>query len=106
MSDEKNNAQPSQLEKLQTAYLAACHAMQTGVKTMESFNPETEVQLRIGLNVAMSSHGALVGLLVEMGVFTEEEIYSKMIEYMQREVARLEGELTESTGGDTKFSLY
>jgi len=79
-------------------YLAACHAMQTGVKyEMESDalrgavnSATTPKHLRVGVNSAMVSHTALVQLLISKGLLTEEEYYHSQALAMEVEVKRYE----------------
>ena len=69
-------------------YLAAAHAMQTGVAfTMHQDAKETDPKhLRVGINSAMVEHGALVGLLLEKGLITMEEYYKALADKMEEEV--------------------
>ncbi len=76
-------------------YLAACHAMQTGVMTIMHKEPrgleigETSPKhLRVGVNSAMCDHAALVRLLIAKGLFTEEEYSVEVTAEMEREVER------------------
>lgn len=41
--------------------------------------------VRVGLNSAMADQGALAALLIRKGVFTEEEYYSAIVEWAERE---------------------
>lgn len=73
------------------------HAMQTGVKfTMEyKLNEDTTPKhLRVGINNALVSNGALVGLLIEKGVFTAEEWMTAYNTAMKREVEMYEHALS------------
>ena len=75
------------LEEKRERYRELAHAMQSGVAMMMNYNG-TECQpkhLRVGVNAAMSDHGALVKLLIDKGVFTEDEYYDYLIEFMERE---------------------
>lgn len=56
-------------------YTDAAHGMQSGVAMKMNYNqPETTVKhLRVGVNTAMTDHGALVELLVAKGLITEED---------------------------------
>jgi|HubBroStandDraft_6_1064221.scaffolds.fasta_scaffold00184_15 hypothetical protein len=80
-------------------YRAAAHAMQSGVKLKmtregvgdpdEGYVPRGECSpkhLRVGINSAMSDHGALARLLIDKGVFTEEEYTEAIADGMEREV--------------------
>lgn len=86
-------------------YLELCHAMQSGVASKMNYD-DSEVQpkhLRVGVNSALVSNGALIDLLVDKGVFTEEEYSIKLNEWMQLEVDRYEAELAAHFG--TKIAL-
>ena len=56
-------------------YLAACHAIQSGVafEHSQGSTDGTPKHLRTGINIAMCDHAALVKLLVAKGLFTDEE---------------------------------
>jgi hypothetical protein len=81
-------------ESDQKRYDAACHAMQTGVKwemeydLLRGVEPHatTPKHLRVGVNSALVSHGALVKLLVEKGVITEDEYVTSQADAMEAEV--------------------
>lgn len=72
------------------------HAMQSGVAMlMEKNGSETSSKhLRVGVNVALVDHGALVQLLIEKGIITEEEYGDAIVAGMQREVDRYIDRLT------------
>jgi hypothetical protein len=76
------------LNEKREKYQALLHAMQTGVaydleSNTSSGSPK---HLRVGINAAMSDHGALVKLLIDKGLITESEYYDYLIEFMEREV--------------------
>jgi len=75
-------------EKHRERYLAAAHAMQTGVAfTMHSDPKQTDPKhLRVGINAAMVEHGALIGLLLEKRLITMEEYYKALADKMEEEV--------------------
>lgn len=87
------------------SYQSAAHAMQSGVAAMMEIDPTavTRKHLRVGINCAMSDHGALVSLLLEKGVFTLAEYEAKLVEFMIKEKETYEAMLTEKTG--TKITL-
>ena len=76
-------------------YLAACHAMQSGVAVeMNSDpNPTTPKHLRVGINSALCDQAALVRLLVDKGILTEAEYTEAIAGEMEREVKRYEERL-------------
>lgn len=82
-------------------YPEALHAMQTGVATKADLGIGKEVDpkhLRTGLNAAMSDHGALVGLLVARGVFTEAEYFEAIRLQMNKEADGYQAELSGYLG--------
>lgn len=83
-------------------YLNALHAMQTGVahSIERDFKESDPKHLRVGINSALVSNGALVTLLIEKGLITEQEIERKLAEGMEAEVGRYEARLKESFGID------
>jgi hypothetical protein len=73
-------------------YYAAAHAVQAGTKV----GPPTSVMdCRIGLNVTKAEAGGLAKLLIDKGVFTEDEYAEAMIWGVLREKERMEAELSK-----------
>jgi hypothetical protein len=68
-------------------YLAAAHAMQTGVALKMQTDPAetTPKHLRTGVNSAMSDLGGLATLLMEKGIITQEEYFKAVADAMERE---------------------
>lgn len=69
-------------------YRAAAHAMQTGVAVKMEHDPSGETtakHLRVGVNSAMVDTAALAELLVEKGIFTEDEYHAALARAMERE---------------------
>jgi hypothetical protein len=54
--------------------------------------------LRTGINGAMSDHGALVGLLIEKGVFTSAEYFEAIAASMETELARCSADTRRKCG--------
>lgn len=80
-------------------YLAACHAMQSGVAHTMNLNPDGETSpkhLRVGINSAMCNEAALVRLLIAKGVITEAEHAKEIADEMEREVDRYEKRIDPS----------
>jgi hypothetical protein len=76
------------VKELRQEYFALAHAMQSGVAMKINYddsdtNPK---HLRVGVNSTMVETGALAKLLMEKGVFTEQEYYQALVELMQNEV--------------------
>lgn len=86
-------------------YLAASHAMQSGVACMMLCD-DSEIQpkhLRVGVNSALISNGALVALLIEKGIFTVEEFEDKLLEYTLRDVKSYEDKLSKYYNTEVKL---
>lgn len=75
------------IEASRERYLAAAHAMQSGVAIKMAIDPaETSPKhLRVGVNSAMSDVGGLAWLLIQKGVINEEEYFSAVADAMERE---------------------
>lgn len=94
-------------DDLTARYNAAAHAMQSGVAMWMNYDAaETRPKdLRVGVNSALVSNGALVKLLVEKGIITDEEYMTSLIEMMEREVEDYRQRIEQHLGGTTKISL-
>jgi hypothetical protein len=85
----------------------AAHAMQSGV-AMEMQIPirqkSTEPKhLRVGVNTAISDHGALIKLLIAKGFFTEVEYMKAIADQMEVEKTMYEERLTAHFGKPIKL---
>lgn len=98
-------------KKFEEAYARLCHAIQTGLAYMQSssspafksiFEPK---HLRVGIDLRALENAAIVGLLVEKGVFTVEEFQSALLTEMAKEVAASEKKISDVLGGGTKITL-
>jgi len=93
-------------------YLAAAHAMQSGVKMTQELDAEQRVvepetspkHLRVGVNSAMADHGALVKLLIAKGLITEAEYVAAITEMMEIERDRYAAELSERLGAEVSLA--
>lgn len=81
-------------------YLAAAHAMQSGVAAKMHVDPSetTPKHLRVGVNSAMSEHAALAKLLMDKGIITEDEYVQAQADQMEREKALYERFLSDHYG--------
>jgi len=81
-------------------YEAAMHAMQSGVALMMSIDgaSTSPKHLRVGVNSAMCDHAALVRLLMDKGLFTQEEYTKEVADEMEREKERYETKLSLNHG--------
>lgn len=82
-------------------YFHAAHAMQTGVALWMNMEPgeseTTPKHLRVGVNSSMVSDAALTKLLIEKGIFTQEEFMKALADQMELEVAMYESRLPPGT---------
>lgn len=90
----------------QDRYAAAAHAMQTGVAMQMNFDPSetTPKHLRVGVNSAMVEHGALVKILLDKGLLTEDEYYKTLADFMEAEAESYRARIQEMYPG-TKITL-
>ena len=81
-------------------YTASAHAMQSGVVGLLEVHPELaeDKHVRVGINSAHVSVAALTRLLLEKGVFTEDELHAALAAEMHNEVERLEASLSAHYG--------
>lgn len=86
MAEQDPNVVEDIAEHMQR-YRDAAHAMQSGVAMKMNYDAKetTPKHLRVGVNVAMSDHGALVKLLVDKGVITEAEYFPAIADAMECE---------------------
>jgi hypothetical protein len=87
-------------------YLSALHAMQSGVAAMMNIDSaDTQPKhLRVGINSALVSNGAIVKLLIDKGLFTEAEWMKVMADEMETEVSSYIHKLSLHYGKDVKLS--
>lgn len=91
---------PESTEDARQRYLAAAHAMQSGV-AMEMNYDSTATEpkhLRVGVNSAMSDLGGLARLLIAKGIITEEEYFTAVADAMEAEKASYARHLTQRVG--------
>lgn len=76
-------------------YVAAAHAMQTGVKLKMQKDPNdcSPKHLRVGVNSALVETSALASILMAKGIFTETEYREALADFMEREVESYRKEL-------------
>lgn len=95
----------NRLDELAKELASLQHAVQSGVAMKIKYDGLSirPKQLRVGVNSALVFNAALVRLLVDKGVFTQEEYAEAAVQEMAEEVTRYENELTKLTG--TKITL-
>jgi hypothetical protein len=89
-------------------YMAAAHAMQTGVAHEINLDPDsayiTPKFLRVGVNSALVDSSAIAGLLMEKGIFTQDEYEEALAIAMERERDRYQAIISRLLG-DKKVTL-
>lgn len=109
--DDDGKSEEEVLRELSRRYLAAVHAMQTGVAWMQGLDGgETEPKhLRVGINSAHSSINALGELLMAKGLITQLEYVTAVTEAAEREVEdyrqKLKAMMDKKNGGDISITL-
>ncbi len=90
----------TKVEEYKARYLAAMHAMQSGVALlMQSDAAETSPKhLRVGVNSSLLNAGALAAALIKKGVLTEEEYFRELAEAAEREQSSYERKLSAKAG--------
>jgi hypothetical protein len=94
-------------EKPKLSYTEAAHGIQTGIawELERGSQSATPKHLRVGVNLAMSDHAGLVRLLIEKGIFTEEEYLKAITDEANRELDRVEKTVNDEYGGDGRIKL-
>lgn len=90
---------PTDDERIDVAlgrYLAAAHAVQSGVAMLMNFDmaETTPKHLRVGVNSALVSVSTLGELLTQKGVITRVEYHEAMADAMEEEARRYEQALS------------
>ena len=103
-------------------YLKAVHAMQSGVKMMINYeHPDIQTDdnatdpstgpkhLRVGINVNMSDHAALIHLLLDKKIITIDDYDISLADQMEDQVKMYEKNIEEAmfnkTGNRIKMHL-
>lgn len=94
------------LDKLKQRYAAAAHAVQSGVAMDLNEEPSsgTPKHLRVGVNLAIVEHGALVRLLIGKGLITEEEYFTELVAGVEDEQRRYEETLSARHGSKIRLA--
>lgn len=91
----------SDVDDAKQRYEAALHAMQTGVAYyMERSDECSPKHLRVGVNSALTSVGALAHLLLNKGVITELEYFTCLADLVEQDVEDYRRLLAEALGVD------
>lgn len=88
------------VEQLKKEYFELCHAMQSGAAMKMNYdaNDCSPKHLRVGVNSAMVEHAALVQVLLDKGIITEEDYYQALNKWMENEVKIYRDWLSERLG--------
>ena len=86
------------LEKLKQRYEAAAHRVQSCIAAVPDHPNQTPKHLRVGVDMSKSDMGGLASLLIDKGVFTEEEYLEAITAAAEREAEAYETELSVRFG--------
>ena len=102
MADDKAPSQAGWTEAERAAYdryLKAAHGMQAGVGFKRDKGDQSPKHLRVGVNTALVQQAALVELLIDKGLFSRLEYFTKLAECMERERDSYAEEISAEAGG-------
>lgn len=90
------------LEEKRRHCLSQAHSMQSGVAAEMNIDPAPTQpkHLRVGVNMAMVEHAALVNLLTSKGIITDDEYLDALIEAMDSEIKEYRDRLKQHYGVD------
>ena len=93
------------MNEFQEKYVNLAHAVQTGIASCIAvgWSGATPKHLRVGIDTSKSDQGALVKLLIEKGVITEDEYGRVLLEGLENEVKSFERLFEQLTGKTAKF---
>lgn len=85
-----------------TRYHDAMHAVQTGLAILIERGQQLAEpkHLRVGINSAMVTDSAISSLLIEKGIFTEDEYVDALAAAAEREHAFIQDEVRKALGND------
>lgn len=88
------------LNRLAAEYRRLAHAVQSGVAVFMGIDGrDTEPKhLRTGINIAMCDHAALIKILIEKKIITDEEYHQALVDQLGREKADYEERLSKHFG--------
>src|SRR5690606_4729269 len=98
--------QKARLVALQHRIEDAQHRIEAGAgmeMALSMQNASTPKHLRTGVDSALVFNGALIALLIEKGVFTQEEYYTVAAGMMEEEVRRYETRISAHLGRPAKL---
>jgi len=93
------------VEDLKKQYENLCHAMQTGVayKINIDASETSPKHLRVGVNSALVETSALVKLLIDKGLISEQDFWELMVSMMQSEVNLYQDFLSAHLGSEVRL---
>ena len=85
------------VDEKKALYLNMMHGMQSGVAHQLVLNPKlcTPKDLRVGVNSALIQDSALAQLLMEKGIITEEEYWTRILRLLTIEITNLRREVAQ-----------
>lgn len=87
-------------QALHLRYMAAMHAMQTGIAYLiqQPNHDATPKHLRVGVNSALITNAAMMQLLLDKGIITQREYLEMLCAKAEEEVRIYEEQLSEQQG--------
>lgn len=91
--------------KWQRKYMSLAHAVQSGIASCIAvgWTGTQPKHLRVGIDTQKSDSGALVKLLLDKGIITEEEYGNAILQGLEREIESYQRLFKELTGKDATF---
>ncbi len=88
------------IDELRERYLAALHAVQTGIEYKRQYDRSfvNEKHMRVGVDSAHITDAAIQRLLIAKGIITYEELMEVLVIEAEAEQARYEAELSAHYG--------
>ncbi len=91
---------------LRERYERAAHRVQTAIACVPEHPNQTPKHMRTGIDMTKSDIGGLAGLLIEKGVFTEEEYVTALCEAAEKEADGYENELSIRFGRNIRTRTF
>jgi hypothetical protein len=98
----KSKLEDGERAALRARYEAAAHAVQSAIKFLMylGYKATDPKHMRVGIDMGKADHGALVRLLIEKGVFNEDEYLQAVAEGAEREAREMTQHARHFSGHD------
>ena len=84
-------------------YIAAAHAVQSGIKYAKDKSFMEPKHLRVGIDTAKVEQGGLATLLIEKGIITKEEYMKAIADAREAEKVKWENKISEEYNAEIKL---